>query len=62
MTRLRVLPLFVLVIAILLLAMGLMVVKTYDAKVAAPVPTVTQTQAPQAQPSETTPAQPSEKY
>ncbi len=51
MTRLRILPLFVLVIAVLLLVMGLMVVKPYEGRVAVPTPTITQTQVTQAQPS-----------
>lgn len=46
MTRLRILPLFVLVIAILLLAMGFMMVKTYEGRVGVPTPTVIQTQSP----------------
>lgn len=36
MTRLRILPLFVLIIAILLLAMGFVMVKTYEGRVATP--------------------------
>jgi len=51
MTRLRILPIFVLVIAVLLLAMGFMIVKPFEARVAAPAPTILQTQVPQVQPS-----------
>ena len=49
MGRLRILPLFVLIIAILLLAMGFMIVKTYEEKIAPPPPTIIQTQSPPVQ-------------